>query len=412
MSAIQSKINILYIDPTQGTGGATKSLLSTLTFIDRTRFNLFLMVHRRGPFTHLFEKAGVFIVSKKVDLMNAIMFDPNLLKNKGPDLLRKSFKLFGMCFKYFLKYITILSDYCKIIFVVKKHHIHLIHFNAYGDQYLPYAFIAFFLKIPVIYHVRGSVRPASSVRFFARFAFFIHVSQYVKQFFLSDGVITWGNHVIYNGRDINEFGNPSIQRNASAIRETLAILAGNKIIICIGTLTRGKGQYTFVKAANLVSRVRDDVTFLLVGDNVPYEDDIKSELTALIAEIHLENRVLLLGQRSDIAELLAMSDISVVSTELPEALCGVNIETMAANTPLIATDIGSVREVVVAEETGLLVPPGDYEAMAAAILRLLDDVQEAGEMAKRGRQRFLEKFNAEKLTLDLQHVYENLVPVA
>jgi len=169
MSAIPSKINILYIDPTQGTGGATKSLLSTLKFFDRTRFNLFLMVHRQGPFTHSFEKAGVFIVSKKIDLMNAIMFDPNLLKNKGPDLLRKSFKLFGMCFKYFLKYITILLDYCKIIFIVKKHHIQLIHFNAYGDRYLPFAVIAFLLKIPVIYHVRKRVRPASRVRFFARF---------------------------------------------------------------------------------------------------------------------------------------------------------------------------------------------------------------------------------------------------
>jgi len=122
-------------------------------------------------------------VPPKVDLMNALMFDPNLLKDKGPDFVRKGFKLVGMCVKYFLEYSTIFSDYCKIISVVKRHQIHLIHFNAYGDQYLLFAVIAFFFKIPVVYHVRGRVRPALKVRFFARFAFFIYVSQYVEQFF-------------------------------------------------------------------------------------------------------------------------------------------------------------------------------------------------------------------------------------
>jgi len=164
-----------------------------------------------------------------------------------------------------------------------------------------------------------------------------------------------------------------------------------------------------VKAASLVGRARGNITFLIVGDNVPYEDDIKSELLALISEYHLVDRVLLLGQRSDIAELLAMSDISVVSTELPEALCGVNIETMAFKTPLIATDIGSVREVVIPEETGLLVPPGDHEAMADAIHRILDNEPEAEEMAKRGYQRFLNKFDAAKVTMDLQQVYEQFI---
>jgi len=216
------------------------------------------------------------------------------------------------------------------------------------------------------------------------------------------------SYVIYNGRGIDEFQNLSIQKNILAIRESLEIPASQKIIVSIGTLSRGKGQHAFVKAAKLVSQTREDVTFLLVGDNVPYEDDIKSELTALISENHLEKRVLLLGQRTDIPELLALSDISVVSTELPEALCGVNIETMASNTPLIATDIGSVHEVVVPGETGLLVQPGDYAAMAQAILRLLNNPEEARNLAQRGHERFLKLFNVEVNTARLCDYYKTI----
>ncbi len=149
--------------------------------------------------------------------------------------------------------------------------------------------------------------------------------------------------------------------------------------------------------------------FLVVGDNVPYEDDIKSELLRLRDQLRLTDCVFFLGQCNDVPEILKQSDISVVSTELQEALCGVNIETMASKTPLVTSDIGSAREVVIHEETGLLVPPGDPRAMAQAILRLLRDEKLSLRLARAGHLRFLEFFSSPKTAAEVAKVYEKLL---
>lgn len=408
MGSFKKKINILYIDPTQGTGGATKSLLSVLAFIDKSRFNTFLIVHRKGPFTSFFEKLGVIHCKNNILLMKELMFNPNLLKGDHSNILNKCLKLVGLILKTLLIYKALFFDYINLITVIIVHKINLVHFNAYSDKYLPFALIAHLLKVPVLYHIRGRVRPTVKVCFFIKFASFVFISRYVKSYFLFRGAFPKNNFVIFNGRNKDEFfkgSNKSLQN----IRHYLGMPSNQKLIINISTLTKGKGQRVFVKAASLICREYKNVSFLIVGDNVPYEDDIRSELLEMINKYGLEQRIFLLGQRTDIAALLSDSDISVVSSELPEALCGVNIEAMACRIPLISTNVGAIPEVVHHKKTGLLVPPGDHEAMADAIRKMLDHEKEANEMAKRGYQRFLCKFDAKQISSELQKVYQQLI---
>lgn len=403
-------MNILYIDPTQGTGGATKSLLDMLKYLDRSRFNPILLCHREGTFSQSFINENVKVLNEKIKLMQILMFDPFLrFRCKNPSF-RKLIKFFGMGLKSILFFATLLRDYVLICYLIMRNKIQLVHFNAYSDYYLPLAAaISCCSKIQTVFHIRGKVCPKRRLQIFTKYVSgFIYVSKFVQSYFLSKGAISKNNFCIYNGRDPKEYdlARHSFRFN---VRETCSISPSNKIVVCIGTLTRSKGQDTFLRAAQLVKKEEPEVIFLLVGDNVPYEDDIKSELLRLRDQLRLTDCVFFLGQCNDVPEILKQSDISVVSTELQEALCGVNIETMASKTPLVTSDIGSAREVVIHEETGLLVPPGDPRAMAQAILRLLRDEKLSLRLARAGHLRFLEFFSSPKTAAEVAKVYEKLL---
>ena len=93
-------MNILYIDPTQGTGGATKSLLDMLKYLDRSRFNPVLLCHREGTFSQSFVNEGVIVLDQRIKLVQAMMFDPFLGVRCANTLLRKFIKLLGMSLKF------------------------------------------------------------------------------------------------------------------------------------------------------------------------------------------------------------------------------------------------------------------------------------------------------------------------
>ena len=103
------------------------------------------------------------------------------------------------------------------------------------------------------------------------------------------------------------------------------------------------------------------------------------------------DRVRFLGHRGDIADLLAAADVFVFSS-LFEGLGGASIEAMALGLPIVCSDIPALREVVGAEESGLLVESGDAAALAKTITELLDDPARAAAMGRRGRAAFERRF--------------------
>ena len=241
--------NILFIDSSQGTGGATKSLLSLLKHLDSRRFKPFVINHKDGTFASAFRHEGICILSEKLKLMQILMLDPYFgLKYKN-HLIRKGIKLVGMGVKLLGLVWVLLRDYVIIIKAINRNHINLVHFNMYSDFYLPIALICHLCRVPVVFHVRGKVRPSPYMSFFTRYvSAFIHVSKFVEDYFLSSCASRPVHFCIYNGRDPEEYV-PCSGIEKSELKESLKISSDNKIIICIGTLSRGKGQDTFIKAA-------------------------------------------------------------------------------------------------------------------------------------------------------------------
>jgi glycosyltransferase involved in cell wall biosynthesis len=126
-----------------------------------------------------------------------------------------------------------------------------------------------------------------------------------------------------------------------------------------------KNHSAFLRAAAEVARRHPTVEFLLAGDG-----PLRPELERLVVQLGLEGRVLFLGERRDIPAVLAALDILVVPSS-SESLSNVILEAMAAGVAVVATGVGGTPELVLEGETGLLVPAGSDEALAAAMERFL-----------------------------------------
>ena len=176
---------------------------------------------------------------------------------------------------------------------------------------------------------------------------------------------------------------------------------GQRVIALVGRLSSPKTPNIFVDAAAAVLRKHPDTRFLIIGDGAKRE-----ALASQIERLGISSDVLMLGLRTDIAELLAVSDI-VVHSSLREGLPKTVLEAMAAYRPVIGTNVGGVPAVVDDGVTGLLVEASNAEAMAAAIVRLLEDPALRERLVANAAQR-VEGFSLTKSFDDTNALYERL----
>lgn len=173
--------------------------------------------------------------------------------------------------------------------------------------------------------------------------------------------------------------------------------------------TRGiglKGHEFFLEAARIVTQRFPEARFVLVGDGSNELGERFRE--ALIAQsADLGDRVIFTGHRRDIVDTIAALDIAV-QCSLTEGLGG-TIQALMMERATIATRVGGMPEAVRHEETGLLVPPADAQALAAAIERMLVHPDEAARFAAAGRALMLSRFTLERTGADLSAVYEQMM---
>jgi glycosyltransferase involved in cell wall biosynthesis len=171
--------------------------------------------------------------------------------------------------------------------------------------------------------------------------------------------------VIHNGQDLSSLLPPTAQDKARA-RVELG-LRNQQTILLLGRLSVEKGHTFLLEALKRLSLRRPHLTAMFAGIG-PLERDLK----ALCNTLGLVDRVLFLGYRADLSRLLAASDL-VVLPSISEGLPLAAVEALASARPVVATQVGGIPEIVLDGETGLLVPPNDSAALAAAIDRILDD---------------------------------------
>ena len=142
---------------------------------------------------------------------------------------------------------------------------------------------------------------------------------------------------------------------------------------------------------------------VIVGDGPE-----RQSIDGLIESAGLRDRVELLGERDDVRDVLSHADLFVLSSR-SEAMPMSILEAMAAGLPVVASNVGGVPEVVVDDQTGLLVPPGNAAALASAIERLLGDRELRIEFGARGLERARTTFSLDRFRADHLRAYRALL---
>ncbi len=215
-----------------------------------------------------------------------------------------------------------------------------------------------------------------------------------------EGVPARKIHTIYNGVDLSAF-DPA--QTDGAVRATLEAPPEAVVIGAIGRLAVQKDHATFLRAAALVHARVPEAWFVIVGNGPLHE-----ELNRLIAALGLSGCAHVMDECTNIQELLAALDISIISSRY-EGCCNVILESMAMAKPVVATAVGGNPELVVPEATGLLVPVNDPQALAEAILRLVGDRTHAQAMGREGRRRVEAHFTIPRMAAQTTDVYRRLM---
>jgi len=228
----------------------------------------------------------------------------------------------------------------------------------------------------------------------------------VRQELIRDGVPAVKIQTIYNGMDTSRVApRPDLRRG-----DALALLGlppdGERRFVSIVANMRhaNKDQATFLRAARRVREAVPEAAFVLAG-----EGELRESLVALAAELGLADRAFFTGRCAHVPELLAVSEVCVLSSNGTEGFSNSIIEYMAAARPVVATDIGGAREAVVEGETGYIIRPGDDAALAAHLVSLLNDPERARRMGERGLQIVKEKFSCAAQVESVESLYDRLL---
>ncbi|NIJ08071.1 glycosyltransferase involved in cell wall biosynthesis [Sphingomonas vulcanisoli] len=199
--------------------------------------------------------------------------------------------------------------------------------------------------------------------------------------------------LIHNGIDPERFG-PDI----AAQPRPADIPANAPLIGVFSRLSAWKGQHVAIDA---LARV-EGAHLLLVGGALFGQQPYEARLRAQAESLGLKGRVHFLGDQSDVAGWMRACDVILHSSVQAEPFGRVVVEGMLSERPVVATDAGGVPEIIDRDETGLLVPPRDADAMAAAITALLSDPARADRTAKAGRAAAEQRFSVQTYIANVQ----------
>jgi glycosyltransferase involved in cell wall biosynthesis len=186
------------------------------------------------------------------------------------------------------------------------------------------------------------------------------------------------------------------------VRAELGIGAADPVVTSVGFLRQPKAMDVLIEGAARIAPRFPGLKVLIVGEGAD-----RPVYQALIDRLGVHGTVKLLGLRSDVPDLLAVSDVAVLSTNSEGSPLSV-MEYMDAKVPVVATRVGGIPDLIDHEEHGLLVEPQDPAGLGDSIARLLDDPEDARRMADRAYERRRREFDIDVMVDNLQNLYLDL----
>lgn len=207
---------------------------------------------------------------------------------------------------------------------------------------------------------------------------------------------------IYNGVELEKFRKTLNRQNAN-IRQELNIPTDSKIILTVAVLREPKGIQFMLNSLPEIRKRHPNTHYLIVGEGTH-----KAHLLNIVKSLGLEKNVTFAGHRNDIPALMHASQLFVLPT-LIDALPTVLIEAMAAELPIVASNVGGIPEIIEDRVNGLLVPAGDPKKLTEACLMLLENKKISNELVQAGGQIIRKRFDIKVQVDHLISCYEGLI---
>ncbi|HEY9231249.1 MAG TPA: glycosyltransferase [Blastocatellia bacterium] len=230
-------------------------------------------------------------------------------------------------------------------------------------------------------------------------------SEAVRRQLIAEGVADRRVVTIHNGIDLDRLRVPEDFSRAAALASFgLPTAAELRFVTLVANLHHAvKDQPTFLRAAHRIREAFPAARFVIAG-----ECKLTGAMQEMAARLGIADETFFIGRAERIAELLAASDVCVLSSQA-EGFANSILEYMAAARPVVVTDVGGAREAVIDGESGYVVPAGADEAMAAHIIALLNDDKQARAMGERGRQIVEQRFSCAAQLAATAALYDRLL---
>jgi glycosyltransferase involved in cell wall biosynthesis len=245
--------------------------------------------------------------------------------------------------------------------------------------------------VPIVAHVRQEIEPPKVRRYELDQAGLVFpVSRQIQRSLEKGGVRPERLRTLYSGLDMTRVMD---QKNGLDARRRLGIPAEALVLGTVANLFERKGYEVMIEALPMIVKTSPAVHYLIVGSgDAAYE----ARLRAMVEILGLESRVHFAGFQESVYPCLAAMDL-YVHPALMEGFGIAVLEAMAMRKPVVATTTGGLPEIVQEGETGMLVPPGDADALAKAVSSLLQDSARCRQLGEAGRARVAAHFTVDAM---------------
>lgn len=369
-----SASTILFINGVAERGGGEVVLQNTVTHLDLQRFRPVVVFLRPGSLVAEFQQAGITTY-----LINAGRFSNPLLT---------------------------VWTIVRLLSLVKREKIDIVQ-SAGGKCHLYGGMVAFIRRKPAILLLQeNSARPGKwdVLAKFVPTRMIITNSnltmQTARKFFPKVEV---GR--AYPGVETGRFETTSNPQ----LRAELGLQPNHVAIGIFARLQHWKGVHVFIDAADLVRHQFPQARFFIVGDTLfGMEANYRTDLQAQIARLGVQEWVQMLGYRQDVPELMRAMDVIVSSSVLPEGFGITVVEAMLTGRAVVASAHGGPTEIIHDKQDGFLVPPGDAQALADQLLKLITDPQLRQQTGQQARASAISRFSVKSMLEQFQALYSDI----
>ena len=258
-------------------------------------------------------------------------------------------------------------------------------------------------RVPIVAHVRQEIEHAKARRYeLERADLVLPVSRQIQRSLEQGGVRPERLRTLYSGLDMTRVKD---QEDGRGARRRFGIPADALVLGTVANLFERKGYEVMLQALPGIANTSPATHYLIVGSgDAAYE----ARLQALIGVLGLDPRVHFAGFQESVYPCLAAMDL-YVHPALMEGFGIAVLEAMAMRKPVVATTTGGLPEIVQGGETGMLVPPGDADALARAVSSLLQDSARRRQWGEAGRARVTAHFTVEAMMDQLTSGYETVL---